>query len=89
MIVVSHIDAKRFTIIANEMMNEGLMSAIQTKEGLILAITQTQIVNNSKCWPQDTLLHVLLNKIKTKRAFFPLPCEKMFKIKNILQNKEK
>ena len=47
---VSHIDAKRFTIIANEMMYEGLMLAVHPKEGLIQAITQMRIIKYSKCW---------------------------------------
>ena len=76
------------------MMYERLMLATKTKEGLIPAITQTQIVNNSKCCHGlKTQLHVLLNKMKTKRALFPLPCENMFKIKkhftkqDLVQNK--
>ena len=88
---VSHIDAERFTIIANNMMNEGLMLATKTKEGLIPAITQTQIVNNSKCC-HGLKTHCYTSystKWKQKEHSFLCRVKKMFKIKNILQNNVK
>jgi len=54
---MSHIDAKRFTIIANKMMDEGLMLDEELKEGLILAITQMRIIKYSKCWDSLNITH--------------------------------